>query len=97
MLSVFQGRVISVDELFYGTIDGAAVYPREVAKSALANNAAAVCFGHNHPSGAVSPSEADKRITKRLQDALSMLDIRVLDHIIVSPKESYSFAEHGLM
>ena len=92
-----QHCLIGVDELFYGTIDGAAVYPREVAKSALANNAAAVCFGHNHPSGAVSPSEADKRITKRLQDALSMLGIRVLDHIIVSPKESYSFAEHGLM
>lgn len=92
-----QHCLIEVEELFYGTIDGAAVYPREVAKSALAKNAAAVCFGHNHPSGQVHPSSADTRITERLKSALGLLDIRVLDHVIVSPTETYSFAEHGLM
>jgi DNA repair protein RadC len=92
-----QHRLIEVEELFYGTIDGAAVYPREVAKSALARNAAAVCFGHNHPSGQTDPSTADKRITERLKSALGLLDIRVLDHIIVSPNDSYSFAENGMM
>ena len=91
-----QHSLIEVEELFFGTID-AAVYPREVAKSALAKNAGAVCLGHNHPSGQVYPSSADKRITERLKSALALLDIRVLDHVIVSPKEVYSFAEHGLM
>lgn len=92
-----QHRLIEVEELFYGTIDGAAVYPREVAKSVLAKNASAVCLGHNHPSGVTDPSAADKRITERLKDALALLDVRVLDHVIVSPTDSYSFAEHGLM
>jgi DNA repair protein RadC len=92
-----QHSLINVEELFYGTIDGAAVYPREVAKSALAHNAAAVCLGHNHPSGVADPSAADKRITERLKDALALLDIRVLDHIIVGPKDTYSFAENGLI
>ena len=92
-----QHRLIEVEELFYGTLDGAAVYPREVAKSALGKNAAAVCFGHNHPSGQTDPSAADKRITQRLKDALALLDIRTLDHIIVSPNHAYSFAEHGVM
>lgn len=92
-----QHRLIEVEELFYGTIDGAAVYPREVAKAALAKNAAAVCLGHNHPSGAAQPSEADKRITQRLKKALELLDIRCIDHIIVSPKEQYSFAAHGML
>ena len=92
-----QHRLIDVEELFYGTIDGAAVYPREVAKAALAKNCAAVALGHNHPSGVASPSEADKRITQRLKEALALLDIRIVDHIIVAPKESYSFAANGLM
>ena len=81
----------------YQKLISTAVYPREVAKSALAKNAAAVCFGHNHPSGQVHPSSADTRITERLKSALGLLDIRVLDHVIVSPTETYSFAEHGLM
>jgi len=92
-----QHRLIEVEELFYGTINAAAIYPREVAKSSLAKNCAAVCFGHNHPSGLAEPSAADKQITQRLKDALALLDIRVLDHIIVSPNDSYSFAENGMM
>jgi DNA repair protein RadC len=92
-----QHQVIAVEELFRGTVDGAAVYPREVAKSALQHNAAAVVFGHNHPSGVTEPSAADRRITERLSSSLGLLDIRVLDHLIVSEASSYSFAEHGLL
>jgi DNA repair protein RadC len=93
-----QHRVIRFEELFRGTIDGAGVYPREVAKTALTYNAAAVIFAHNHPSGATQPSEADKLITQRLKQALGLLDIRVLDHFIVGDGErAYSFAEHGLI
>jgi DNA repair protein RadC len=92
-----QHRMIAIDELFFGTIDAASVYPREVVKAALAVNAAAVCFSHNHPSGVVDPSEADKRITERLSQALALMDIRVLDHIIVSTQGAYSFAQHGLL
>ena len=80
-----------------GTIDGAAVYPREIAKAALAHNAAAVILGHNHPSGTTEPSAADRRITERIVSALGLLDIRVLDHIIVSTKGDFSFAEDGLL
>jgi DNA repair protein RadC len=92
-----QHSLIDVEELFFGTIDAAAIYPREVAKSALARNAAAVCLGHNHPSGVADPSAADKQITERLKDTMALLDIRVLDHIIVGPRETYSFAENGLI
>lgn len=92
-----QHRVIEFDELFRGTIDGASVYPREVVKKALAFNAAAVIFAHNHPSGIAEPSEADKHITVRLKQALSLIDIRVLDHFIVGDGEPFSFAEHGLL
>lgn len=92
-----QHQVIAVEELFRGTIDGASVYPREVAKNALSHNAAAVVFGHNHPSGVAEPSHADRRITERLSTSLQLLDIRVLDHVIVSSQSSYSFAEHGLL
>ncbi len=92
-----QHEVIAVEDLFQGTIDSAAVYPREVVKSALAHNAAAVIFGHNHPSGVVEPSSADRRITERLKSSLALLDIRVLDHVIVSTKGHYSFAESGLL
>lgn len=92
-----QHRVIHFEELFRGTIDGANVYPREVVKKALAFNAAAVIFAHNHPSGVAEPSEADKHITIRLKQALNLIDIRVLDHFIVGDGEAYSFAEHGLI
>ncbi|MFK8050308.1 MAG: DNA repair protein RadC [Halioglobus sp.] len=92
-----QHGLIEVEELFAGTIDGAAVYPREIAKAALAHNAAAVILGHNHPSGTPEPSAADRRITERITSALGLLDIRVLDHVIVSTKDVFSFAEGGLM
>jgi len=89
-----QHRIIEFAELFRGTIDAASVYPREVVKEALAVNAAAVIFAHNHPSGLAQPSEADRVLTHRLRMALSMVDIRVLDHFIVGADEVYSFAEH---
>jgi len=92
-----QHNLLEVDELFMGTIDGAAVYPREIAKAALAHNAAAVILGHNHPSGITEPSSADRRITERIVSALGLLDIRVLDHVIVSTQASFSFAEDGLL
>jgi DNA repair protein RadC len=78
-----RNRVIALRELFRGTIDGASVYPREVVKQALRDNAAAVIFAHNHPSGVSEPSQADIRITERLREALALVDIRVLDHVIV--------------
>lgn len=92
-----QHRVLRCDDLFFGTLDGAAVYPREVALRALQSAAAAVIFAHNHPSGVSEPSTADRQITQRLQQALALLDIRVLDHIIVGSGTTYSFAEHGLL
>lgn len=92
-----QHRLLAYDELFYGTIDGASVYPREVVKQALARNAAAVILAHNHPSGIAEPSQADQRITERLQAALGLVDIRVLDHMIVGASEVISFAERGLL
>ncbi|CRI66940.1 putative DNA binding protein, possibly associated to lesions; CP4-6 prophage [Thiocapsa sp. KS1] len=91
-------RVIAVEELFTGTIDGASVHPRVVVQQALkAHNAAAVIFFHNHPSGVVEPSQADLRITQRLKEALALVDIRVLDHVIVSHEGSTSLAERGLL
>lgn len=90
-------RVIAFEELFRGTIDGASVPPREVVKRALQLNAAAVIFAHNHPSGVAEPSEADKRLTERLRDALGLLDIRVLDHFVVGDGSPVSFAERGLI
>ncbi len=92
-----QHRLLRCEDLFLGTLDGAAVYPREVAVRALQYNAAAVIFAHNHPSGVVQPSSADKRITERLCAALALLDIRVLDHIIVGRGGEFSFAEEGLL
>ncbi len=92
-----QNRLIAYDELFYGTIDGASVYPREVVKKALARNASAVILVHNHPSGVAEPSQADQRITQRLQAALNLVDIRVVDHMVVGDKEVVSFAERGLL
>lgn len=90
-------RVIRCEDLFQGTIDGASVYPREVVKRALALNAAAVIFAHNHPSGVAEPSSADQRLTQRLQRALELVDIRVLDHMVVGETEVVSFAERGLL
>ena len=90
-------KVIRFTELSSGTIDGASVHPREVVKTALRLNAAAVIFAHNHPSGCVKPSQSDIAITRRLKDALALVDIRTLDHIIVGGKESYSFADHGIL
>ena len=90
-------QIISFDEMFSGTIDGASVYPREVVKRALARNAAAVIFAHNHPSGIAEPSLADKNITRRLQEALKLVDIRVLDHFIIGDNTAVSFAELGLL
>jgi DNA repair protein RadC len=88
-------RVIHYQELFQGTIDGASVYPREVVRHALQHNAAAVILAHNHPSGVAEPSDADRRITRRLSDALGLVDIRVLDHFVIGDNSATSFAERG--
>ena len=90
-------RVIAKEEIFHGTIDGAAVHPRVIVARALTLNAAAVLFYHNHPSGVAEPSQADIRITSRLKDALALVEIRVLDHVIVSGEGSTSLAERGLL
>lgn len=92
-----QHRLIACVELFRGTIDQAAVYPREVVKEALRHNASAVIFSHNHPSGDLDPSEADKKLTHRLVETMRAVEIRVLDHILVAGSETVSFAERGLM
>ena len=90
-------RLIEYEELFRGTIDGASVHPREVVKQALARNSAAVILAHNHPSGIAEPSHADELITRRLREALALVDIRVLDHLIVADNGCLSFAERGLI
>jgi len=90
-------RLIEFVELFRGTIDGASVHPREVVKLALARNAAAVLLAHPHPSGVAEPSRADEMITKRLVDALALVDIRVLDHLIIAGGVCVSLAERGVL
>lgn len=90
-------RVLAFDELFRGTVDRASVFPREVVKSALQHNAAACILAHNHPSGALEPSSADELITRRLKDALALIDVRILDHMIATREGVYSFSEHGLL
>ncbi len=90
-------RVLAFEVLFHGSIDGASVYPRQVVKRALAHNAAALILTHNHPSGVAEPSQADRSLTRRLQDALALIDVRVLDHFIVGDGEPLSMAEHGWM
>ena len=90
-------RVIAAEELFRGTIDGASVHPREVVRRAIAHNAAAVILAHNHPSGVAEPSAADVAITRRLRDALALVDVRVLDHLIVGEATPVSLAERGLV
>ena len=90
-------RLIHFEEVFRGTIDGASVHPREVVRQALQYNAAALIFAHNHPSGVAEASQADELITRRLRDALALVDIRVLDHLIVGDNNCLSFAERGLL
>lgn len=92
-----QHKLIKAVEMFAGTIDGASVYPREVVKVALQCNAAAVILSHNHPSRITEPSQADKSITTKVKDALSLIDIRTLDHIIIGGVDYFSFAEGGLL
>lgn len=90
-------RLIRYAEMFRGTIDSASVHPREVVKEALAADAAAVIFAHPHQSGVAEPSHADELLTRRLRDALALIDVRVLDHIIIAGGEAMSFAERGLL
>jgi DNA repair protein RadC len=90
-------RMISFEKLFFGTIDTASIHPREVVKSALKHNAAAVIFAHNHPSGNAQPSMADQAITRQLIAALQLVDVTVLDHVIIGDSDAASFAQLGLL
>jgi len=92
-----QHRVLKIDELFRGTLTQTSVYPREVVKAALAANAAAVIFAHNHPSGVAQPSQADELLTRQLKEALALVEVKVLDHFIVAGNQCLSFAERGLL
>lgn len=92
-----KNRLITTQELFRGSLSHASVYPREVVKSALAQNAASIILAHNHPSGSPEPSQADLSLTQTLKSALALVDIRVLDHFIVANNTVHSFAEHGQM
>ncbi len=90
-------RLLAFEEIFRGTIDGASVYPREVVRQTLLHNAASVIIAHNHPSGVADPSQADEGVTRRLRQALAMVDVRLLDHLIVGDGRCFSFSEHGLL
>lgn len=90
-----QHRVITYEELFRGTLDSCSVHPREVVKRSLAHQAGAVIFAHNHPSGVAEPSPADRQITRRLQEALALVEVRTLDHLVIGDGEPVSFAERG--
>ena len=90
-------QLISYEELFFGTIDGASVHVREIVKQGLKLNAAAIILAHNHPSGTCEPSRADETITRRIKEACALMEIRVLDHLIVSATDSVSMAERGLL
>ena len=90
-----QHRLIQYKELFYGTIDAAAIYPREIVKAALKVNAAACILAHNHPSGVTEPSQADILITSRIKKALDLVDVRLLDHFVVGDGSPVSLAERG--
>ena len=92
-----QHRALRIDELFRGTLTQTSVYPREVVKAALAANAAAVIFAHNHPSGVAQPSQADELLTRQLREALALVEVRVLDHFIIAGNQALSFAERGLL
>ena len=88
-------RLIRFEELFHGTVNGASVHPREIAKRALRHNAAALIIAHNHPSGIAEPSHADRAITERIRDAMALIDVRLMDHLVVGDGEVVSFAERG--
>ena len=90
-------RVLAFEEMFRGTLDGASVHPREVVRAALNHNAAAVIFSHNHPSGVGEPSAADRNITRQLRDALQLIGVRVLDHLVIGSGEPTSMAARGLI
>ncbi len=90
-----KNRVIEYEELFFGTIDGASVHPRQIIQRALSHNAAGLIMAHNHPSGVAEPSQSDRQITQRIKEALSLLDIRLLDHLVVGDGEITSLAEIG--
>jgi DNA repair protein RadC len=92
-----QNRLIAAEDMFRGTIDGASVYPREVVKAAIKHNAAALIIAHNHPSGVAEPSKADRAITLKLQSAMDLIDVRIVDHIVVAGTDQVSFAERGLL
>ena len=92
-----QNQLIAFEELFVGTLNSTSVYPREVAKKALKHHAAGVIFAHNHPSGKVTPSQADQAITRLLKDSLKLLDVDVIDHFIVGDRQVLSFLEKGLI
>jgi DNA repair protein RadC len=92
-----QHKVIGVQEAFHGTLTQTSVYPREIVKAALARNAAAVIFAHNHPSGVAQPSQADELLTRNLREALALVEVKVLDHFIVAGNQAISFAERGLL
>ena len=96
MILTSKHQLIEYKELFFGTINAASVYPREVVKAVLNENGAAVIFAHNHPSGETEPSQADVAITKRLKEALALIDVQVLDHIVIGDGVT-SFAERGLL
>jgi DNA repair protein RadC len=90
-------RLTGFQELFRGTTDGASVYPKEVVREVIARNAFAVIFAHNHPSGTAEPSQADRLVTRRLRDALALIEVKVLDHLIVGETRCFSFADRGLI
>jgi DNA repair protein RadC len=92
-----QHRVISCEEAFRGTLTQTSVYPREIVKAALARNAAAVIFAHNHPSGVAQPSQSDELLTRNLKEALALVEVKVLDHFIVAGNHALSFAERGIL
>jgi DNA repair protein RadC len=92
-----QHKVTGVEEAFRGTLTQTSVYPREIVKKALARNAAAVIFAHNHPSGVAQPSQADELLTRNLRDALALVEVKVLDHFIIAGNQAISFAERGLL
>src|ERR1700752_2327284 len=92
-----QHKVIEIEEAFSGTLTQTSVYPREIVKAALARNAAAVIFAHNHPSGVAQPSQADELLTRNLKEALALVEVKVLDHFIVAGRQTLSFAERGLL
>ncbi|RAJ99118.1 DNA replication and repair protein RadC [Aliidiomarina maris] len=92
-----QHRLLHYAELFFGTINAAPVYPREIVKVVMQHNAAAVIIAHNHPSGVAEPSIADQRVTERIQDALKVIDVALLDHFVIGAEGTVSFAERGML